>query len=221
MNSTNVSEYNVGSDRVVAREEALIIHAAREMPDWQVREFCRIPIYFRGVKLYVRGITRAEPPFRFRYELAVWPPDLHEESSTVIHYGEAYVAARDAEGRTEKIDDIGRAFLLPFYPLLGFLWGSFKDQRLERFGFNPASITSASLYLAFALFVGEAVFVLYLRQGFLEITFGFTPVIDYFIFAVAPIDTAMRFNQVLSGHETPDGFLEWVFRGLKRRAGRP
>lgn len=210
----------IGPDRVVCLDDAVLVYAAREMTDWQVREFCRIPIHFRGAKFYVRRKARGEPPFAFCYELAPWPADLFQESKLAIYYDEAYVAQRDAETKTEEVDQLGRVVLLMLYPLLGFLWSGFKDRKLERFGFKPASITAASLYLAFGLLLGEIIFFGFLEQGFLEIALGLpTSLLDYFLLLALPVDSVVRCSQVLQGIEAPDGFLEWLFRGLRRLTG--
>jgi hypothetical protein len=217
---TGPEEFRIGPDRVVCLEDAVLVYTPREMTDWQLREFCRIPIYFRSAKYYLLRKARGEPPFAFCYELAPWPANLFDESKQAIQYDEAYVARREGGEKAEEIDELGRCVLLPLYPFLGFLWSGFKDRKLERFGFNPVSLTGASLYLALVVFLGETIFFPFLGRGFLEVTFGSpTPLIDYFLFVVLPLDTVARYSQVLRGVEAPDGFLEWLIRWLRRVTG--
>ncbi len=214
---TGPEEYRIGPDRVLQLEDAVLVYTPREMTDWQVREFCRMPIFFQGVKYYLLRKARGEPPFTFCYELAPWPADLFEESKLAIQYDEAYVARRDEGEHTDRIDEFGRAFLLPLYPFLGFLWSRFKDRKLERFGFNPASITGASLYLSLVIILGEVIFFSFLGQGFFQIILGLpTPLADCVLFAALPIDSVIRCGQVLQGVEAPDGFLEWLAKWIKR-----
>jgi hypothetical protein len=219
---TGPEEFRMGPDRVVRLEDAVLVYTPREMSDWQVREFCRMPIYFRGAKYYLLRRARGEPPFAFCYELAPWPVDLFEESKLAIQYDEAYVTRRDAVEKAEEINELGRVFLLPLYPLLGFLWSRFKDQKLERFGFNPVSLTGASLYLAFGLFLGQGVLVFYLHSGIVDLFLGSgTTWLDYALLLLLPVDVVARYHQVLRGDPFPDGFFEWFFRWMRRAAGLP
>src|SRR5256885_3762931 len=149
----------IGSDKVVFFEESIVVYAARAMPDWQVREYCRIQVYFQDRKYYIRRKARAESPYVMGYELAPWPEDLHEESNLAITYDEDYVAQRDRLIQADRGNDLVRLLLLPFFPLLGFLWARFKDRKLERFGLNPVTMTQASLLLSVAVVVIESVFL--------------------------------------------------------------
>ena len=201
----------VGSDKVLWFGESVIIHATREMPDWQVREFCKIPIYFHDRKYYLKRKTRLERPYAVSYELDLWPEDLHEESTLDITYDEQYVAQRDRLIQTDKRNDLGRALLLPFFPFLGFLWSRFKDHKLERFGLNPLSMTMASVLLEFALVVIEVIFLFIFHYGFAQVVFGLaTSWLDFTLFGLMLVDTVVRADQVLRGVNAPAGFLEWL-----------
>ena|SRR2546422_10263932 len=219
---TGPEEFRIGPDRVVCLEDAVLVYTPREMTDWQLREFCRIPIHFRGAKYYLLRKARGGPPFAFCYELAPWPADLFEESKLAIQYDEAYVTRREAGEKAEEIDQLGRCVLLPLYPFLGFLWSRFKDRRLERFGFNPVSLTGASLYLAFGLFLGQGVLVFYLHSGIVELFLGSgTTWLDYAILLLLPVDVVARYHQVLRGDPFPDGFFEWALRFRRRKKNDP
>lgn len=211
----------VGPDKVRWFGESVIIHATREMPDWQVREFCKIPIYFDGRKYYLKRKLRLERPYAMSYELDPWPEDLHEESKLDITYDEQYVAWRDRLIQTDKWNDLGRALLLPFFPFLGFLWSRFKDHKLERFGLNPLSMTLASVLLEFALVVIEVIFLFIFHYGFAQVVFGLdTAWLDCTLFVMMLIDTIVRADQVLRGVDVPAGFLEWLVNFLVRTRRR-
>jgi len=207
----------VGADKVLSFGESVIIHAAREMPDWQVREFCKIPIYFGGRKYYLKRKLRLERPYAMSYELEPWPEDLHEESNLDITYDGEYVAQRDRLVRADQRNDLGRALLLPFFPFLGFLWSEFKDRKLERFGLNPLSMTAASVLLGFAVVVIEIIFLFLFRLGFAQVVFGLsTPRPDFTLFVLLLVDTVARADQVLRGVNSPAGFLEWFVKPVLR-----
>lgn len=212
----------VGSDKVSWFGESVIIQAAREMPDWQVREFCKIPIYFDGRKYYLKRKLRLERPYAMSYELETWPEDLHEESKLEISYDAEYVAQRDRLIQADKRNDLGRALLLPFFPFLGFLWSRFKDRELERFGLNPLSMTQASVLLEFALVVIEIIFLFIFHLGFAQVVFGLaTSWLDFTLFVVLLVDTVIRADQVLRDVDLPAGFLEWLVKLVQRTRRRP
>jgi hypothetical protein len=214
----------VGSDKVVFFDGSIVVYAARAMADWQVREYCRIPVFFQDRKYYIRRKARAEAPYVMGYELAPWPEDLHEESSLSITYDQEYVARRDRFLQQDKLDDFGRLLLLPCFPLLGFLWSGFKDRRLERFGFDPVSMTSASLLVEFAIFLIETVFLLVLpiHVGFAQVVFGLeTPWFDCTLLVMVLADMVARYDQVLRGVEIPAGFLEWLLKSRPAAKSRP
>lgn len=205
-----------GADRVVVRGGGVVIYAAREMEDWQVREFCRIPVFFRGRKYYLKRRSRVDPPYVMAYELELWPTEFQGESTLSITYDERHVAQRDRQAKSEGRDEIVHAALLTVYPLLGFFWSDFKDHKLERFGFHPRSITEASLYVQLAFVVCEVVFLVLVHTGFFDAVLhrAGTPV-DVLLLLLCVVDALVRGNQVFRGEERPDGFLEWVFRGVK------
>ena len=213
--------FDLGRDHVEVSAHAVVIHTARPMGDWQVREFCRIPIWFRGRKYYVRRKwAAANGPHRYAYELGPWPDDLHEEAPLKITYDELYVALRDEDHRRDRASAAGRLLLMPFFPLLGFGWSRFKDHTLERFGFNPVSVTEGSLLLSLGLFMLEAIFMLYFHEGYGQLIFGWSNSwMDWVVFVLLPMDIAVRYTQVLRGDEAPDGFLEWLLR-RRRPPGR-
>src|SRR2546427_5407430 len=87
----------IGPDRVTLSGPQVIIDAAHEMADWKVREYARIPIYFRDEKYLLRQKTAAERPYAQRYVLEPWPADDRENPRSTLVYDEETVAQREAE----------------------------------------------------------------------------------------------------------------------------
>ena len=204
----------VGPDMVHIGDEVVTIFALHEMPDWTVREFSIVPIFFRDHKFYLKSKRPGSGDYACAYELAPWYPQLGLESSRIIHYEEDYVAERDREFRLDRKHDHLHSALYAVYPLLGWCWSGFKERVLGRIGFDPVSITEASIMFAFACFMAEAVFVCYFRLGFLALAFSrmWLLWVDYLLFVLLPLDCAVRYGCVISGDTCPPGFLEWIFR---------
>ncbi len=206
---------NVGPDRVYLEQGRLLIHAVEPM-DWPIREYCRVPIYFREQKFYVRSKREGQRPYRVVYELWAWPADVHEASTRGVVYDETYVAERNraaAEGRRkERL----YAILLPAYPFLGLFWSGFKDRVLVPLGFEPRSITRASITLTFGLFLGEGIFVGWLAGGLLMYLLGQPALrpVDWLLFLLLGADSTMRFGQSLQlDVQRWRGFCEWLWPG--------
>src|SRR4051812_5351289 len=119
----------VGKDRLTIMDQFVVLDAARDIPDWQVREFQRVPIFLGEFKFFLREKAPGEAPFAMRYLLERWPDNA--QFAAAAHsfiYDEQFVADRDADhGRNQKYEHLGRA-LICFYPLLGFLWSGIKKK---------------------------------------------------------------------------------------------
>ena len=109
-----------------------------------------------------------------------------------------------------------RSLLLPFYPFLGFLWSRFKDDVLERYGFQPRPLTGASILLSLGVVLLEGIFLSFVDVGWLAS--AVSPELqwlDYGLFGVLLVDAGFRTQQILGGAEAPDGFLEWLLRPFR------
>jgi len=208
------TQHLVGSDVVRVAEDRLIVFARREMIDWKIRQFCVVPIYFRGHKFHLVGKSPGPAPFAYRYELALWHAGVGNESTLAIHYNEDYVAERDQAANREKRYGHLHPALFVFYPFLGFCWTGFKERVLAAIGFDPVEITEASVMFAFAFFMLEGVFVFYFRAGFLGMLFGRSLLflLDWLLMFIVPLDCAMRFGRLIFHDSVPPGFMEWLFR---------
>ncbi|MDB6018323.1 MAG: hypothetical protein JWR19_2812 [Pedosphaera sp.] len=223
----------IGPDRVTVVGEQVFIDAAREMGDWTVREFCRLPIYYRHQKYFLLRRDTVEPPYAMRYVLEPWPANNTETSRHFVTYDEEYVAGREAAVKGGRREAIIHAALMWVYPFLGLLWSGPKE-KLNRFGFIPRSITSASMLLVFGVIIMEMVLVaplimatlhngwptvgligLVYQHAFVNLGLFRMPVLllDVGLFLVLVVDSVVRYCQHLDNNtEAPWGFLEWVRR---------
>ncbi len=213
-------ELEVGPDKVHLIGNEVTVFAMRAIPDWTLREFCRVPIYFQGNKYYLLRKTPGPRPYAMHYQLAPWHPDLGTESGRSIEYNEEYVAQREAQFRSDRREEHMHPALMCLYPLLGICWSRFKVRALGPRGFEPLSITGASVMLLFACWMAESVFVLYFHLGFLALIFSRVWLlwVDRLLFVLLPIDCAIRYGKVLEGSESPPGFLEWAWRIVARKS---
>ena len=212
---------NIGSDKVYLEQGRLIIHAVEAM-DWPIREFCRVTVYFQEHKYYVRSKREGERPYRVVYDLWPWPEDVHEASAKWLVYDEAYVAERDTAAAKARRKERLYAILLPVYPLSGLFWSGFKNRVLGHLGFEPRSITQASIALTFGIFIAEGIFVGWLAGGILMYLLGRPALrpVDWLLLLVLAADAMMRFGQSLKlDVERSWGFCEWLLPGRRVPSG--
>jgi hypothetical protein len=70
----------IGPDQVTITDQEVVIEAKHELPDWQVREFKAIPIYFEDKKYFLVEKRKVQLRYAFRYVLRPWP-ESHMESA--------------------------------------------------------------------------------------------------------------------------------------------
>lgn len=202
----------VGRDEVLLFGNKVVVCAAKEMPDWEARDFQRPKILFQGESYYVSRKFPGEREHPFRYELAPWP-EYQEDPKHVIDYNEDYVAERD--GRFKKVRPVTNTStgLWLLSPLLGFFWSGAKRRILEPMGFNPLRISLASCLLAYAIFLGELFTFFFLAHGLLQRLLGLGVWLDYLCLLIFPLDAAVRFFQITNASTRyPDGLLEWAVK---------
>jgi hypothetical protein len=192
----------IGPDLVRIEAGALVIYSSRDMPDWSVREFSQPVIWFQEQKFFLCGKESIAGPRRWRYVLSLWPEHERQPPPYAIFYCEEYVAQREQACRLAFAFASGRCLLLPFYPLLGFLWSGLKD-RLVPCGFGPRSMTSLSLGIQFGAFVIFGTSIGYL---------GFWSVRNVLLLVALGLDLLMRYDFLLRDHPREFGFAEWCFR---------
>ena len=230
----------IGPDQVEIVGNQVIIDARHIFPDWQVREHSRIPIYFRDQKYFLRQKADAQKPYAIRYILERWPDDLRETSRLSLDYGEEAVAEREGAIRGGHFSDVGRAFFLLFFPVVGMLWSRTKDN-LARFGVVSRTVTGISIMVTFGLVMLEGVFakmmiMTSLKTGHVVIggllrTFSsgdywnIGPIslrilwFDVALFILLVLDVLIRYSHYLHDNGYYPGFLEWLFR-KKRNVAR-
>ena len=221
----------IGADQVTITDQEVFIEAQHEMPDWQVREFKVIPIYFEDKKYFLAEKRKAEPPFAFRYRLRPWPESHIESATFCYNYDAQAVAERDSSRRSGQRDELVRLSLLPLYPFLGFLWAG-AQKKLIRFGFAPQSLTGASIFTGFSLILLQGVFTAvmihvsaraenlmlggmiraFAGQDHFHIGPISLPValLDSLLLLAFLADVPARYSLHLRDAEWAGGFLEWI-----------
>jgi len=215
----------IGKDRLIisGSGEQVMIDAAHEMPNWQVREFLRMPIYVGEHKFFLRQRIQGHPPYAMRYVLERWPEDAYFDAAPVSFiYDEQYVKERDAEqAYYDRMDKLAKV-LLCLYPLLGFLWAGTKKKLIPA-GFVPRTITGISIFTGVCLLLLQGTF-LRMNLGLFTMVFGNIKRIefgllmcDYALFGLMLVDIVLRFDQHLKHSENPWGFGEWITKPFRRR----
>ena len=230
--------FKVGRDQVAIAGNQVIIDAAAEMPDWQVRGFNRAPIYFQDKKYFLRQKAAAQKPYSIRYVLEPWPAEATTSGGGIFAYDEEAVAQRDAAIKDGRFDDVVRSVLYLFYPLLGLLWSETKD-KLARFGIVSRTVTGVSIMLTLGVILLDGIFAKMLLIGSMKtgvVAVGgmirsfygqdvleLWPVsirvvwLDVALFVFLVLDLIIRYSQHLSDVDSPWGFLEWLKRLLPRK----
>lgn len=230
----------IGPDLVTITGEKVMIDAKHAMPDWQVREYSPMPIYFRDQKYMLHRKAAGQKPFAMRYFLQLWREGTPQGNCT-FSYDLETVNQREKALMSDHMDDISRAALLLMYPFLGLLWSNPKE-KLRRFGFDPRGLTAFSVFLVFGLVLLELVFakmlifrslktgdvviggMLRAFSGMDFVNLGFLAIrmlwFDIALFALLLGDVLIRYSHHLHGEEPFWGFLEWL-TCLKRRKAKP
>ncbi len=220
----------VGPDQVWFVGQRVVIYAAREMPDWQVRSNQKIPVYFQGKKYSLADIGESSPPHAKRYELTPWTMGDYGESSCVIHYDEDYVTRRDHAVHAETTEDRMRIFMMLGWPFLGFFWSHTKQTVVEKHGFGPRSVTQISLALEFVAVLAWSIhwsFTGGLATVFLKPFVGYTFgnwEFSHAIWVLAALlqlwaDCVVRYDDLLRDEDYPSGLMEWPVRKTRRMLG--
>jgi hypothetical protein len=213
--ASSANPITVGSDKVYLEGERVVIYTANPM-HWPVREFSRVPIYFQDRCYYLRSKGKAEPPNAMRFELWPWPVEYSAPSVRTIIYDSAYVAERDVSLRRERRNNILYAVLIAFYPLLGLCWSRFKRSVLSAVGFEPTSLTKASVALVFNVCVAQGILVGWLRSGLCMLLLHNSSALwmDWVLLLLLAADTVVRFDGILKSEtEYHLGFCEWLKPG--------
>ena len=214
----------IGRDHLTITPDQVVIDAAQVMPDWQVRDYQRMPIFLGESKFFLRQKIQAKKPFALRYVLERWPEEASFDAAAFsLTYDEDYVRQRDAAHEEEKrADKIGMAMLW-LYPVLGFLWAGTK-KKLIPFGFISRSITGVSIFTGLCGMILQGTF-LRMRLGLLTLLLGWMNLpellllaLDYALLGLLLVDSVLRFDQHLKGAEHPWGFGEWMTKPFQKKS---
>jgi hypothetical protein len=223
----------IGPDRVTIKDNEVVIEARDRMPEWQVRELNPPPVYFQDRRYRLMHISKGESPYMVRYLLVPWPSDLTTTSKLFYAYDAEAVAERDGARRSGQAEEVTRACLLPFYPLLGLLWSG-AQRRLGRFGFVPHSISGISIFMVFCFAFAQGIFAIVtinasVRSKHLVIGGVLRAMSNHESLQLGPVsiplvwldcaltlaclaDVLIRYSHYLREHDWSGGFLEWLVR---------
>lgn len=223
--------FEVGGDRVTISDKETVIEAKHPIPDWEIREINHVPVYVEEKKYYLVEKRKGEPPYAVRYLLKPWPEYQATNATNFLTFDIEIIKAREAEIRENHVQELGRAFLMPFYPLLGMLWSG-TQTRLTRFGFLPHAMSGFSIFTLFSLFFGQGIFTIIMLNGSLRtgkiMIGGFlraiapgdhlqigpvavpVMVLDILMDVVLLADVIVRYSHYLRDDQWCGGFMEWL-----------
>jgi hypothetical protein len=224
---------HVGPDRVTIKPDEVIIEARHRLDEWKVRDINPWPVYFNDKKYNLVCIRKGEKPYEAAYILIPWPEDLSTTATGFYTYDAEAVTERGEARRSGQMDDIAKAFMIPFYPLLGLFWSK-TQRRLSRFGFEPHAISGISIFMVFCMVFAQGVFAIVtingsirsgkivvggclralsdqdaLHIGALSIPIG---IFDSILVLLLLADFGVRYTNYLREHDWCGGFGEWIFR---------
>jgi len=221
----------IGSDRVTITDNEVVIEAKHETEDWTVRTNNAPAVYFQEKKYILVEKGQAQPPYKIRYVLQPWPAGKIPNPKLFLTYGKDTVADRDSSRRGEILNSLVWVCLLPLYPFLGMLWSG-AQQRLNRFGYVPRTITGLSIFTSFGILLVQGVFIVVtinasvrsqklmvggmframttqdaLHLGPVSIPFY---VFDALLALACLADVCVRYTRYLREDQWTGGFLQWL-----------
>ena len=213
----SVKTIRIGADRVVARDDHLLVISAVEMEDWKVRQHRHTLIRFVERTWRVAGHTTAAG--KTHYQLVPWTPADSHLVGREIDYNAEYVARRDRTAvSTRQLSRVTSA-LRVVSPFIGFLPAHTKARLEAAYGVDPVSTTFQSVFTEFLVSVCAFALAAIGMGAWMK---GYSPAatglpIDLFIAVavVAGVDGSVRYGRILSEERPPPGFYEWAFK--KRR----
>jgi hypothetical protein len=233
----NQQVIRIGPDRVTITDNEVVVEAKHETNDWEVRTNNTPAIYFREKKYLLLEKGQAQPPYKIRYVLQPWPAGKIPNPKLFLTYGEDTVAERDSSRRGEALNSVVWVCLLPLYPFLGLLWSG-TQQRLNRFGFVPRTITGLSIFTSFGMVLIQGVFVVVtinasmrfgkimvggifgamMGQASLHVGPVSIPVfpLDALLVLSCLVDLCVRYTRYLREDQWTGGFLEWLMPPSQR-----
>ena len=213
----------VGSDRISADGDRLVVESRADMPGWDARAFRRTAIVYRGERWFVAA--KARESGLFRYTLERWDDERDDITGGVFEYDADYVAARDSVKRAHTAAIGVGVLLVPFYPLIGLLPGAVKARLADRFGISEERTTALSIVLEASV---SLMIMAMMTIGSVGRIYGSAFGVDSIpwlanlpvggmtaLFLLVP-DVVMRYARILGESTYHYGFWEWLFRREER-----
>lgn len=215
--SLQFDSVQVEDDLAIYSEHSLRIHAAVDMPDWQVRQFRRIVVVFRGNHFYIAD-KRSLPNGTIQYLLKPWK-DTKEIPGKIIYYDADYVRNRNESNRLYQRRKYQFMFLRLAYPLIGFLWSRTKAQLEREYWISARRATLCSVLpelacslVAGVLLVITTVVAAYFAAAARTAVLVFDPFKLIMLLAITAPDGIVRLHHLLEDSYRHYGFFEWLFR---------
>ena len=209
----------VGSDRVSADGDRLVVESRADMAGWEVRSFRRTAIVYRDQRWFVAAKERGRGGFR--YVLHRWDDERGDIDGGVIDYDARFVASRDGAGLARAAASGVHALLLPFYPVIGLLPSAVKRRLADGFGISEERATAWSVALEASL--AFMIMALLTISSFTRI-YGSALGVDSVpwlrnvpaagivaLLLIVP-DALVRYGKILGDSRRAWGFWEWLFR---------
>ncbi len=208
----------IGSDLVARDGARIVVDAARDMPDWEVRKARRAAIRFRDLTYFVAA---REPGARGRvtYVLEPWPERSADVPGVRLVYDRAYVEQRDREAGLARAGMALSPLITLATPLVGFLPSVTKRRIHSAIGLHPVRATRWSVYLEGAVVV---LLGTYLTIMGYVVGLGGVASVGFAMFAqcvaqvVLTLDLVFRTASLIRGTLDQDGAYEWLFRPVVR-----
>lgn len=201
----------VGSDRVVFKDDRVLVMSHADMDGWSVRSHRSPIIRFDGRTWRVRS-RNAGPNRTFRYELIPWQPGDHDVIGAEIDYSEDYVALRDLREHVGNRRGRVTGGLRYVSLFIGFLPARTKARLEATYGVDPVSVTFQSVFLEALVSIGAFVLIAIGVgvKAFGGVNSGLSIWLLYVIGLVFAIDGSTRYSRILAEERPPPGFLEWA-----------
>lgn len=215
----------IGSDFVSRDGDRIVVDAARDMPDWEVRKARRAQIRFRDRAYFVTE-RRPVAKGRVRYLLEPWPERSVDVPGIRLVYDREYVAERDSAAGLAVAGASLVPLLVVLSPWIGFLPSRTKRRIHAQLGVHPITATRRSVILegvvgllagtylcidGFAAIAGSLYGGGGLGAGPLQL-----PAASLLVVPVLSADIVARLSGLLRGDLDQDGAYEWLYRPLLR-----
>jgi hypothetical protein len=212
-----------GRDRIFRHGNRLIIIAAADMPEWEVRKNRKIAILVGTTIWWIAG-KEGSGRGSVRYTLEPWDEYLNQIPGRTIRYDAEYVGQRDEDLKSRSICKRRSDALVLLKPLIGFLPSKIKVRIEDRYDISARSATFVSLFVQLLVFFGLGAGVeIFAFAGLRGAIQGMDAGLAFLACAIPLLlvllaDMMMRYHNYLSETRSPYGFCEWIIRPRRKRA---